>query len=197
MAKIVVTGIILVGGQACRMNGGDKGLIQIAGKSLYQYAIAKLLPQVDYLFINANRNITKYQQAGYPVIVDTIVDFAGPLAGMLAVLYAAQASWVVFVPCDVPDFPGDLLMELWLGRKENVGSYVASAGFNHPTFALLHRSVIPTLEENLIKHQHKVMSFMETINASAINFASYDKKFVNLNTLADRYQWEQQQINDK
>lgn len=58
MAKIVVTGIILAGGQARRMNGGDKGLIQIAGKSLYQYAIAKLLPQVDYLFINANRNIT-------------------------------------------------------------------------------------------------------------------------------------------
>lgn len=197
MAKIVVTGIILAGGQARRMNGGDKGLIQIAGKSLYQYAIAKLLPQVDYLFINANRNITKYQQAGYPVIVDTIVDFAGPLAGMLAGLYAAQTSWVVFVPCDVPDFPDDLVMKLWQDRKENIGSYVASAGFNHPTFALLHRSVIPTLEENLIKQQHKVMSFMEKINAPAVNFASYDKNFVNLNTLADCYQWEQQQINDK
>ncbi|SPP31781.1 Molybdenum cofactor guanylyltransferase [Arsenophonus endosymbiont of Aleurodicus floccissimus] len=136
IAKIVVTGIILAGGQARRMNRCDKGLIQITGKSLYQYAIAKLLPQVDYLFINANRNITKYQQAGYPVIVDTIVDFAGPLACMLAGIYAAQTSWVAFVPCDVPDFPDDLVMKLCQGRKENVGSYVASTGFNPSNFCI-------------------------------------------------------------
>ena len=74
MSKIVVTGVILAGGQSRQMNGRDKGLIQIAGKPLYQYAITKLLPQVDYLCINANRNITEYQQAGYPVIVDTIPD---------------------------------------------------------------------------------------------------------------------------
>lgn len=197
MVKIGVTGVILAGGQARRMNGCDKGQIQIVGKPLYQYAISKLLPQVDYLLINANRNITEYQQAGYPVIVDTIVDFAGPLAGMLASLYAAQTSWVVFVPCDVPNFPDNLVMKLWQGRKENVGSYVTSAGSNHPTFALLHRSVIPALEENLIKHQHKVMFFMKKICASAVNFVQDGKNFVNLNTLAECYQWEQQQTNDK
>ncbi|MFS1539938.1 MAG: NTP transferase domain-containing protein [Candidatus Phlomobacter fragariae] len=67
---------MLAGGQAWRMNEGDKGLIQIAGKPLYQYVVSRLLPQVNYLFINANRNITEYQQTGCSVIIDTIVGFS-------------------------------------------------------------------------------------------------------------------------
>ncbi|MFS1539939.1 MAG: hypothetical protein ACL7BU_16025 [Candidatus Phlomobacter fragariae] len=100
-------------------------------------------------------------------------------------------------PCDASDFPDDLVMKLWQGRKENVRSYVTSAGYNYPTFTLLHCSVIPALAKNLAEHQHNVISFMEKISASAVNIASYDKNFANLNMLTECYQWEQQQTNDQ
>lgn len=116
---------------------------------------------------------------------------------MLVGLYAAQTSWIAFVPCDVPDFPDELVMKLWQGRTENISSYVTPTCSSHPTFALLHRSVIPAPAENLIKHQHKVIFFMEKIGASAVNFASSEQNFANLNTLAECYQWEQQQTNDQ
>lgn len=108
-----ISGVILAGGRATRMGGEDKGLVSIGGIALYQYVLARLRPQVASVAISANRNQARYQTSGLPVIGDLTPNFAGPLAGMLAGLKQSPNEWVAFVPCDVPDFPADLVAQLW------------------------------------------------------------------------------------
>ena len=76
-----ISSIILSGGRATRMGGVDKGLISLQNQPLILHVISRLQPQVDEIFINANREITQYEAFGYDVLQDENQDFAGPLAG--------------------------------------------------------------------------------------------------------------------
>ena len=78
---MVFSAIILSGGRATRMNGVDKGLVLLQNRPLIQHVIARLKPQVNEIFINANREIATYVALGYPVLQDETDDFLGPLAG--------------------------------------------------------------------------------------------------------------------
>lgn len=86
--------VILAGGQASRMGGQDKGLIQLNGQPLIQHVIDKLAPQSPTLLINANRNQSQYQQFA-PVISDEFPDYPGPLGGIHAGLCHAPTDWSV------------------------------------------------------------------------------------------------------
>lgn len=103
-----ITGVILAGGKGTRMGGQDKGLIPLLDKPLYRYIIERLQPQVGQLMINANRHHAEYAQSQLPVFTDLTADFSGPLAGMQAALHQVTTDWLLFVPCDVPEFPTDL-----------------------------------------------------------------------------------------
>ena len=92
--------------------------MSIGGIALYQYVLARLRPQVASVAISANRNQARYQTSGLPVIGDLTPNFAGPLAGMLAGLKQSPNEWVAFVPCDVPDFPADLVAQLWQQKAQ-------------------------------------------------------------------------------
>nr|MBG6242851.1 molybdenum cofactor guanylyltransferase MobA [Candidatus Symbiopectobacterium sp. Dall1.0] len=80
----MITGIILAGGQASRMGGQDKGLLTLRGIPLYQHVLTRLKPQVDRVYINANRNQAVYQESGCTVFSDLPNGFSGPLAGILS-----------------------------------------------------------------------------------------------------------------
>ncbi|CDM87725.1 molybdenum cofactor guanylyltransferase MobA [Xenorhabdus bovienii] len=184
-----MSGAILAGGLSTRMGGDDKGLLQFEGIPLYQHIATRLQPQVQELLINANRNQALYQQSGYPIIPDIITDFSGPLAGMLAVLKKAINEWVIFVPCDVPDFPDDLVEKLWRYRQHSWAVYVHDCQRAHPTLALMHRSLIPRLESYLALGERKLMFFMQMIKAKAVYFP-YPGSFTNLNTPEEYQHWE-------
>ena len=94
------------------MGGVDKGLIDYQGRPLIEWALAALKPQVDELLISANRNLDVYAAYGYRVLPDTLPDYPGPLAGVLAALQAVEADWLVVVPCDTPHLPVDLVVRL-------------------------------------------------------------------------------------
>ncbi|MCG3463251.1 molybdenum cofactor guanylyltransferase MobA [Xenorhabdus bovienii] len=184
-----MSGAILAGGLSTRMGGDDKGLLQFEGIPLYQHIATRLQPQVQELLINANRNQALYQQSGYPIIPDIITDFSGPLAGMLAVLKKAIHEWVIFVPCDVPDFPDDLVEKLWRYRQYSWAVYVHDCQRAHPTLALMHRSLIPRLESYLALGERKLMFFMQMIKAKAVYFPC-PNAFTNLNTREEYQHWE-------
>ncbi|MDC9598049.1 molybdenum cofactor guanylyltransferase MobA [Xenorhabdus anantnagensis] len=184
-----ISGAILAGGLSTRMGGNDKGLLQFDGLPLYQHIATKLQPQVHELLINANRNLGIYQQSGYPIIPDIITDFSGPLAGMLAVLKKALNEWVVFVPCDVPDFPEDLVAKLWHYKQNAWAAYAHDCERAHPTLALMHRSLIPRLESYLALGDRKLMFFMQMIKAKAVYFPT-PNAFTNLNTPEEHRNWE-------
>lgn len=108
-----ITGVVLAGGRARRMGGVDKGLIELAGRPLAAYALERLRPQVDTVLINANRHADQYAALGGGAVVpDSIADYPGPLAGLLAGLQAAQTPLVVTAPCDSPFVPPDLVARL-------------------------------------------------------------------------------------
>ncbi|WP_082025161.1 molybdenum cofactor guanylyltransferase MobA [Ruegeria sp. ANG-R] len=108
-------GVILAGGLATRMGGGDKGLLRIGEQSLLSRVIDRLRPQVDGLALNANGEPARFEDLGLPVISDSIEGFAGPLAGVLAGLdWAAGqgAHSIVTAAADTPFFPCDLVTQL-------------------------------------------------------------------------------------
>ena len=81
---LAVTGVVLAGGQSRRMGGGDKGLLELAGKPMLGHVIDRLSPQVGRVAINANGEPSRFAPFGLPIVADTVSGFVGPLAGVLA-----------------------------------------------------------------------------------------------------------------
>ncbi|MBB6582689.1 molybdenum cofactor guanylyltransferase MobA [Ralstonia solanacearum] len=107
-----ITGLILAGGRGSRMGGVDKGLQMFNGVPMAMHALMRLSPQVGHMLINANRNLAAYESFGVPVVVDSVPDFAGPLAGILAGLEQCQTPYLLTAPCDSPFVPVNLAATL-------------------------------------------------------------------------------------
>jgi len=136
-------GLVLAGGLARRMGGGDKALIRIGSETILSRSLARLTPQVTGIVLNANGDPARFSSLGLPVIADSVPNFAGPLAGVLAGLdwVAAnwpQIEWVVSVPGDCPFLPRDLVPRLHAARaKENKPLACAHSGdWRHPVVGL-------------------------------------------------------------
>ena len=138
-----IAGIVLAGGLARRMGGGDKGLRLLGGRPVLDHVIARVKPQVADLAINANGDAGRFADWRLPVVPDPIADNPGPLAGVLAGLdWAAAAvpgaTHVASFPCDAPFVPLDLVARLAEVLVEQ-GADMACArsdGRNHPVVGL-------------------------------------------------------------
>lgn len=138
-----VVGLLLAGGQSRRMGGGDKALRQLGGQTLLERVVERLRPQVAALVLNANGDPERFAGFGLPVVADSVPDFAGPLAGVLAGLdwsaaHQPDCAFVASVATDAPFFPSDLVARL---AAELTGSgadlaCAASGGRAHPVFGL-------------------------------------------------------------
>lgn len=107
--------VILAGGQANRMGGGDKGRLRLGDQSLIQRVIDRIRPQVDAVVLNANGDLSRFDDLGLPVVADSVANFPGPLAGVLAGMdWAAEQGheWLITVAADTPSFPLDLAARL-------------------------------------------------------------------------------------
>jgi molybdenum cofactor guanylyltransferase len=136
-------GVLLAGGLARRMGGGDKPMRQIAGRTILARVIARLKPQCDGLILNANGDPARFAAFGLPVIPDSVADFPGPLAGILASLDWAAASrpevsWVLSAAADCPCLPRDLVARLHRARADENAqlAVAASDGQSHPVIGL-------------------------------------------------------------
>ncbi|MEH2922102.1 molybdenum cofactor guanylyltransferase MobA [Samsonia erythrinae] len=188
----MITGVILAGGRASRMGGRDKGLIALNGVPLYQHVLLRLKKQVDEVIISANRNQPIYAQSGCRIIGDFDTSFPGPLAGMLSGLHASTSEWVVFVPCDVPALPLDLVHRLWQARGDTHAVYATDGERPHPTLVLMNKILINTLEDYLNHGNRKLMLFMEQVGAKTVSFNEQPEAFRNLNSPEDLSNWEDQ-----
>jgi molybdenum cofactor guanylyltransferase len=138
-----IPGVLLAGGLARRMGGGDKPMRQIAGRTILDRVIARLKPQCDRLIINANGDPARFASFGLPVVADSVADFPGPLAGILAALDWVAAnrpdvSLVLSAAADCPFLPRDLVSRLREAlMKENAQLAVAASdGQSHPVIGL-------------------------------------------------------------
>jgi molybdopterin-guanine dinucleotide biosynthesis protein A len=134
-------GVVLAGGLARRMGGGDKGLVTLHGRPILDHVLERLRPQVDRIVINANGDPGRLAAYDLPIVADAIEGFAGPLAGVLAGMqWAARndAEWVVTAATDTPFFPRDLVdrFRQAVADKGADMACAASGGRHHPVFGL-------------------------------------------------------------
>ena len=136
-------GVLLAGGLARRMGGGDKPMRQIGGVAILTRVIERLKPQCDTLVLNANGDPERFAGFDLPVIADSVENFPGPLAGILAGLdWAAEnrpdAAWVLSAAADCPFLPRDLVARLHRARIEQNAelAVAASGGQSHPVIGL-------------------------------------------------------------
>lgn len=189
-------GVILAGGQARRMGGGDKGLLTLAGQTLLSRVIARLEPQVGGLVINANGDAGRFSSYGLPVVSDSIDGFVGPLAGVLAGLdwAAAQgADHIVTAAADTPFFPPDLVPQLLLAA-ETENRPIALAATPHPerglmrqpTFGLWPVALRDDLRRSLQDGVRKIVQWTDSHGTALAPFPvqGFDP-FFNVNTPAD------------
>lgn len=138
-----VPGVLLAGGVARRMGGGDKPMRTIGGRTILERVIARLKPQCDGLILNANGDSARFAAFSLPVIADGVADFPGPLAGILAGLDWAAANrpdveFVLSAAADCPFLPRDLVSRLYAALREQRAelAVAASSGQSHPVIGL-------------------------------------------------------------
>lgn len=167
------------------MGGVDKGLQLLDGRPLVAHVVARLAPQAGPVLISANRNLEAYAALGLRVLADPPgLEFAGPLAGMLAGLNALpHDAWLLTAPCDCPHLPDDLAERLLAAAQPN-GLAFAHAAREHPTHALLHARLRDPLAAHLQAGGRAVLGWMR---AQPHGVAQFDDEaaFANLNTLAE------------
>ena len=191
-----IAGVILAGGLARRMGGGDKALLEVGGRSLLSRVIDRLRPQVGPMALNANGDPARFAAFGLPVIPDTVEGFAGPLAGILAGLRWAEAqgcTHIASAAADTPFFPEDMVARL-REASQREGHPIALAATmdperglsEHPTFGLWPVSLADDLEQALQDGLRKVIVWTSRHGAARAVFEDAGAfPFFNVNTPED------------
>jgi len=184
MATDNITAIILAGGQARRMGGQDKGLIQLAQKPMIEHVLNAIEPQVGTIIINANRNQTTYEKYGFPVVADQHKGYCGPLEGMASGLQAAKTPFVVTVPCDSPLIPDDLVQKLYSTLQDEDAEICTahSSGRMQPVFTLMKTEVLPSMLEFLNNGERKIDKWFEKHHLAIADFSDQAETFININS---------------
>ncbi len=191
-----ICGVILAGGLARRMGGGDKPLAALGNGTLIDHVIDRLSPQVDTFVINANGDPTRFGAFGVPVLKDPVEGFAGPLAGVLAGMdWARLAGFdsIVTVAGDTPYFPRDLVACLWheFARKNLDVVLAASCDGGceirrQPTFGLWRVGLREDLRAALANDVRKVVAFTDSTRSGQVVFDERPTvSFFNVNTPQD------------
>jgi molybdenum cofactor guanylyltransferase len=205
-----VTGMVLAGGRGSRMGGLDKGLQNYAGRPLAHHALQRLCQQqggaLGALFVNANRNLPSYQAwargYGAKLVPDTMPDFAGPLAGLLAGLAQCRTPYLLTVPCDCPQYPYDLALRLrsaLQGATDRLQSaqiaLAASADLQlQPVFCVLHVSLRPALAHYLQQGGRQMAHWAQQQGAQIVEFNQRGddaQAFANINTPEQLHHYSQ------
>lgn len=193
-----IAGIILAGGQARRLGGGDKPLRLLAGRPIMARLAETFAPGLTGLAISANGDPARFAAFGLPVLADPLADFPGPLAGVLAGLdWAASLPGVkalLTLPGDTPFLPADLTARLAAALETDNGAetgvnvaFAVSGGRRHPAVALWRLSLAPALRRFLLEEgERKVGLFAARVGAVAVEWplAPHDP-FFNINRPED------------
>ncbi|MFD0979155.1 molybdenum cofactor guanylyltransferase MobA [Tropicimonas aquimaris] len=189
-----IAGVILAGGLATRMGGGDKGLRPLGDRRLIDHVISRLAPQVGAMALNANGDPARLAEFGLPILPDPIPGHPGPLAGVLAGLdWAAEAGVpaIVTAAADTPFFPEDLVARLSAAAGPKGLALAGSRDsdrklWRQPTFGLWPVSLRHDLRAALEDGLRKVVLWTDRHEAGLAEFdATTRDPFFNVNTPED------------
>ena len=184
-------GVVLAGGLARRMGGGDKPLRLLAGRPMLDHVLDRLRTQVAAMALSANGDAARFAPWGLPVLADELPDFPGPLAGILAGMewVAAQGGeWLVSAPGDSPLLPGNYVASLWAARRA-AGLPLAcaeSGGQVHPPCGLWDVALRHDLRAALLAGERKISRWTARHGIAHASWpATPFDPFFNANTVAD------------
>ncbi len=189
--------VVLAGGRASRMGGIDKGRLELHGQTLLERVIERISPQVESVIINANGDLRRFDDLGLPVVADSIADYPGPLAGVLAGMdWAAERGydWVISVAADTPNFPDDLAARF---ATESTPVVLAATPdpergrLPQPTFGRWKVSCREDLRVALQQGVRKIRQWTQAQGESLVLFEEND--FFNINTPED-LAWAEQHL---
>jgi len=175
-----IAGVLLAGGLARRMGGGDKSLFPLAGTPILDHVLARVRPQVGPLLLNVNGDSARFEEFGLPMAVDVIAGNAGPLAGILtgmdwAAEHAPDCTWLASFATDAPFLPGDLVARL-IGAIAAEGAEIACAASNgrsHPVFALWPVALRAALRHALVDEDiRKIDGWTARYKIATVEFAA-------------------------
>jgi molybdopterin-guanine dinucleotide biosynthesis protein A len=185
-----VLGLILAGGRARRMGGGDKPLLRLGGRTLLERVVERLGPQCGAgLALSANGDPARFSRFPGPILADSLPDQPGPLAGILAGLeHAAErgVARVVSVSGDAPFLPEDLVARLDAAGPETGITLAASGARQHYTIALWPTALRDDLRASLERGERRVGAFIARHGAAVATWPVEPvDPFLNVNTPED------------
>lgn len=182
VATVPLTGIILAGGEGRRMDGLDKGWIELQGKPLIRHVLDRLLPQVNGCVISANRTLERYRSLQLPVVSDEEV-YLGPLAGIAHALQHITTDYALVVPTDAPLLPLDLASRLQQALPASL--VICHDGERlQPLFGLYHRSLASSILTFLESGNRKLTQWCMEQNPEIVTIGDINV-FANLNTATE------------
>ena len=171
-----VVGVLLAGGRSSRMGGGDKCLRMLGDRPILARIIDRLRPQVSDIIINANEDAARFAAFDLPVVADTVVGYAGPLAGVHAGIEwlktnSPDMSHVVTVATDTPFFPADLVRRFLAAARDEPAFCVAqSEAGTHPVIGLWPVTLAAALKASLEGGERKVGAWTKDHGAVPVFF---------------------------
>lgn len=181
--------IILAGGAGRRLNGADKGLQQYRGKRLVEHVIEVIEPQVETVYICANRSLPTYQSYGFKVLSDEHDGYQGPMSGISTALRLeildSKADKVLISSCDVPHLPKNLIerLEIGLSRSELTDASIAHDGDRRQNLhCLIKRQAWQSLVDFFDNGGRAMHRWFAEINTIDVDFSNESNAFVNINT---------------
>ena len=187
-------GVVLAGGRAQRMGGGDKPLREIGGHTILARVIGRLESQCECLLLSANGDPLRFAPFGLPVIADGVKQHPGPLAGILAGLdwaatHRPNAQWIVSAPGDCPFLPRDLVARLRQAVSAQGAelAVAASQGRSHPVIGLWKVGLRDALREAVVvEGLRKVRDWTGRYRVATVAWpAEPVDPFFNVNTVED------------
>ncbi|MGJ4966559.1 molybdenum cofactor guanylyltransferase MobA [Bradyrhizobium sp. HKCCYLRH3061] len=194
MTSTSIPGVLLAGGRAQRMGGGDKPLRMVDGRTILERVIARLAPQCSRLILNANGDPARFAGNGLAVVPDGVAGFPGPLAGILAGLdwvaaHMPEARWMLSAAGDCPFLPRDLVARLATARAAEQAelAVAASGGQSHPVIGLWPVGLREDLRHALVAEDiRKVTRFTARYKVATVSWPSVPlDPFFNANTALD------------
>ena len=189
-----VPAVLLAGGLARRMGGGDKPMRRIGGRTILERVIARLKPQCGELILNANGDPARFAEFGLPVIADTVEDFPGPLAGILAALdwtaaHRPDVRFILSAAADCPFLPRDLVARLTraLAEQDAQLAVASSGGQSHPVIGLWSVALREELRHALVVEDiRKIDRWTSRYNLATVSWPTTPlDPFFNANTMDD------------
>jgi len=186
--------VLLAGGLARRMGGGDKPMRRIGGRTILERVIARLKPQCGELILNANGDPARFAEFGLPVIADNVENFPGPLAGILAALdwtaaNRPEVSFILSAAADCPFLPRDLVTRLTRARAEQDAqlAVASSGGQSHPVIGLWSVALRGELRHALVAEDgRKIDRWTARYRLATVNWPTTPlDPFFNANTMDD------------